>query len=139
MPFAYEAFMYPMEKFNSAFSTGDIKGDVLIDISAGPVIHHLYLAQEYFKDIILLKPTDHCILEVKKWKTSRTGAFNWSHSFTLATEMAGKSDQCEDKEIGLRAAIAHVIKFDLSKENLTDPIALPQADCLILWGVFWKS
>nr|ACO51996.1 Nicotinamide N-methyltransferase [Aquarana catesbeiana] len=121
---------YPMEKFHNAFCSGDFKGDVLMDFSIGPVIHHLYSAQKYFRNIILLKPTEHCILEVKKWMNSRTGAFDWSHTSTFAAEMAGNSDQCEEKEVGLRAAITHVVKFDPNLENLTDPIVLPQADCL---------
>ncbi|XP_040182035.1 nicotinamide N-methyltransferase-like [Rana temporaria] len=135
MPFTYEGLRYPMEKFQNAFSTGNFKGDMLIDISVGPIIHHLYEAQEYFRDIILLKPTEHCIVEVKKWINSRTGAFDWSHASTIATEVAGKSDQCEEKEIGLRKVITHVVKFDLNKENLTDPIGLPQADCLVLRSI----
>ncbi|XP_077313869.1 nicotinamide N-methyltransferase-like [Lithobates pipiens] len=135
MPFTYEAFMYPMEKFHNAFSSGDFRGDVLIDFSIGPQIQHLYAAQEHFRDIILLKPTEHCILEVKKWTDSRTGAFDWSHTTTLATELAGKSDQSEEKEIRLRAAIKHVVKFDLNQENLTGSIGLPQADCLVFWNI----
>ncbi|XP_018431071.1 PREDICTED: nicotinamide N-methyltransferase-like [Nanorana parkeri] len=133
--FAHENLRYPMEKFHQAFSTGDIKGGLLLDFSIGPIIHHLYSATKYFTDIILLKPTDHCIVEVKKWMDSRTGAFDWSHTSALATELAGTSDQYEepeDKDIGLRAAITHVVKFDLSRENLTDPLVLPQADCLVI-------
>ncbi|XP_040182854.1 indolethylamine N-methyltransferase-like [Rana temporaria] len=132
MAFAHDSVRYPMMKFHNAFSSGDFKGDVLIDFSIGPVVHHLYAAQEYFRDIILLKPTEHCIVEVKKWTDSRTGAFDWSHASTIATEVAGNSDQCEEKEAGLRAAIKHVVKFDLNLENLTDPIVLPQADCLAI-------
>ena len=45
------------------------------------------------------------------------------------------SDQCEEKEIGLKAAIKHVVIFDLNKENLTDPIGLPQADCLVFFCI----
>ncbi|XP_073459304.1 nicotinamide N-methyltransferase-like [Aquarana catesbeiana] len=131
MPFTHEAFMYPMEKFHNAFSSGDFRGDVLIDISTGPIIHHLYAALKYFREIILLKPSDHCIVELKKWTDSRTGAFDWSHTSILATELAGESDQCEEKEIGLRAAIKHVVKFNLNQENLTGSIGLPQADCLV--------
>ncbi|CAI9620195.1 unnamed protein product [Staurois parvus] len=49
--------------------------------------------------------------------------------------MAENSVQCEDKEIGLRDAITHVLKFDLDQENLTDPVVLPQADCLVLTSI----
>lgn len=44
------------------------------------------------------------------------------------------SDQCET-EIGLRAAIKHVVKFDLQQENLTGSVGLPQADCLVFWCI----
>ncbi|CAI9620194.1 unnamed protein product, partial [Staurois parvus] len=121
--------------FFKSFAAGDFKGDVLIDISIGPIIHHLYSAQECFRDIILLKPTDHCIVEVKKWTGKRTGAFDWSHTCTVGTEMAENSVQCEDKEIGLRDAITHVVKFDLDQENLTGLVVLPQADCLVLTSI----
>ncbi|XP_073459292.1 indolethylamine N-methyltransferase-like isoform X2 [Aquarana catesbeiana] len=125
----------PLQLLQKWQERGDFKGDVLIDFSLGPVIHHFYAAQKYFKDIILLKPTEHCILEVKKWMNSRTGAFDWSHTSTFATEIAGNSEQCEEKEVGLRTAITHVVKFDLNLENLTDPIVLPQADCLVFWCI----
>ncbi|XP_073459303.1 nicotinamide N-methyltransferase-like [Aquarana catesbeiana] len=134
MPFTHEALLYPMEKFHNAFSSGDFMGDVLIDISTGPIIHHLYAALKYFRNIILLKASDHCIVEVKKWTDNRTGAFDWSHTSTRATELAGQSDQCET-EIGLRAAIKHVVKFDLQQENLTGSVGLPQADCLVFWCI----
>ncbi|XP_072266443.1 nicotinamide N-methyltransferase-like [Pyxicephalus adspersus] len=132
MPFGHESLRYPMEKFHDAFSTGHFKGDILIDISLGPAIHHLYSALGYFRNIILLRSSDHCILEVKKWQNSRTGAFDWSHTSALANEIAEKSDQCENKEILLRTTITQVVKFDLNQENLTDPLVLPQADCLVL-------
>ncbi|PIO24502.1 hypothetical protein AB205_0124890, partial [Aquarana catesbeiana] len=132
MAFAHADVRNSMAKFHNAFSSGVFKGDVLIDISIGPAIDHLYSAQKNFRDIILLKPTEQSILEVKKQMNSRTGAFDCSHASTFATEMAGNSERCEEKEVGLRAAITHVVKFDPNLENLTDPIVLPQADCLAM-------
>ncbi|XP_077334688.1 nicotinamide N-methyltransferase-like [Lithobates pipiens] len=134
MAFNFECLKYPIKKFYDTFSSGEFKGDVLIDVTIGPFIQHLFVALEYFRDIILLKPSDHCIVEVKKWTDSRTGAFDWSHCSTLATEMEGNRVGHEHKEIKLREAITHVVKFNLNKENLTDPIKLPQADCLVFWS-----
>ncbi|XP_073459289.1 uncharacterized protein [Aquarana catesbeiana] len=91
MAFAHADVRNSMAKFHNAFSSGVFKGDVLIDISIGPAIDHLYSAQKNFRDIILLKPTEQSILEVKKQMNSRTGAFDCSHASTFATEMAGNS------------------------------------------------
>ncbi|XP_072012456.1 nicotinamide N-methyltransferase-like isoform X4 [Engystomops pustulosus] len=40
-------------------------------------------------------------------------------------------DQLEDKEGKVRSALQHVVKCDLEKENMTEPIDLPLADCII--------
>nr|DBA16582.1 TPA: hypothetical protein GDO54_003961 [Pyxicephalus adspersus] len=116
---------------SESLTLGEFKGNVLIDFSIGPVIHHLYPACEYFRDIILLRVSDHCILEVKKWLNARTGAFDWSHTATIALEIGGNSNPYEDNETQLKASITNVVKCDLSKENLIDPLILQQADCVV--------
>ncbi|XP_075696716.1 nicotinamide N-methyltransferase-like [Rhinoderma darwinii] len=40
-------------------------------------------------------------------------------------------DQFEDKEGKLRSAIQHIVTCDLDKENMTDSLVLPPADCVI--------
>ncbi|XP_073513294.1 nicotinamide N-methyltransferase-like [Phyllobates terribilis] len=41
------------------------------------------------------------------------------------------SDLLQDKEGKVRSALQHVVKCDLEKENMMDPIVLPPADCVI--------
>ncbi|XP_056397737.1 nicotinamide N-methyltransferase-like [Hyla sarda] len=113
------------------FSAGHINGDVLIDLSGGSFIHHLYSACEFFQHIIVLKVSDRCIMELKRWLDSRTGAFDWGHAIKLHADIEGSSDQFQDKEGKVRSTIPHVMKCDLEKENMTDPIDLPPADCII--------
>ncbi|XP_056400844.1 nicotinamide N-methyltransferase-like isoform X2 [Hyla sarda] len=108
-----------------------IKGNVLIDLSPGSYVHHLYSACEFFQHIIVLKVSDRCILELKRWLDSRTGAFDWEHAAKLHAEIEGNSDQFQDKEGKVRSAIPHVLKCDFEKENMADPIVLPPADCII--------
>ncbi|XP_063797887.1 nicotinamide N-methyltransferase-like [Pseudophryne corroboree] len=110
-----------------------LKGETLIDISVGSFVHHLFDISEYFKEIIILKLTESCIMELNKWVNTRTGAFNWNHAFKIVTELKGISDpdcSCE-KEENLKETIKRIVKFDFSNENLTDPEVLPPADCLI--------
>ncbi|XP_056398438.1 indolethylamine N-methyltransferase-like [Hyla sarda] len=95
------------------------------------MIPHLYSACEFFKHIIILKVQDRCIMELKRWLDTRTGAFDWGHITKIHVEIEGKSAQMQDKEGKVREAAQHVAKCNLEKENIMDPIVLPPADCII--------
>ncbi|XP_075135007.1 nicotinamide N-methyltransferase-like [Leptodactylus fuscus] len=131
MVFGEDALIFPMKSLTKAFSAGHIKGDILLDLSIGSLVHHLYSACEFFKDIIVLKIQDRCILELKRWTDKRTGAFHWGHVGKIHVDIEGKSHRVEDKEVKVRSAMQHVVKCDIEKENMTEPIVLPPADCII--------
>ncbi|XP_075696792.1 nicotinamide N-methyltransferase-like [Rhinoderma darwinii] len=131
MAFGDDVLKFPIEKLRQVFAVGHINGDILIDLSIGSLIHHLYSASEFFKNIIVLKANNRCIMELKRWVDERTGAFYWGHTSTLLQEKEENSDQCQDQEAKVRSAIQHVVKYDLEKENMTDPLVLPPADCVI--------
>ncbi|XP_072012449.1 nicotinamide N-methyltransferase-like isoform X2 [Engystomops pustulosus] len=131
MPLRDDSLIFPLEHLTKTFKLGDIKGDILIDLSISSIVHHLYAACEFFKHIIVLKVQDRCILELKRWVDTRTGAFHWGHVAQLHADIEGKSDQAHDKEGEVRSALQHVLKCDLEKENMTEPIDLPPADCII--------
>ncbi|XP_075134210.1 nicotinamide N-methyltransferase-like [Leptodactylus fuscus] len=131
MVFGEDVLVFPIKCLIKAFAAGKIKGDILLDISHGSVIHHLYSACECFKDIIVLKVDDRCIMELKRWVDKRTGAFHWGHAAKLHVDIEGKSNLLEDKDVKVRSSIQHVVKCDLEKENMTEPIVLPPADCII--------
>ncbi|XP_069802681.1 indolethylamine N-methyltransferase-like [Dendropsophus ebraccatus] len=115
----------------TASTSSNIKGDVLIDLSAGSFVHHLYAPSEFFKHIIVLKVNDRCIMELKRWLDTRTGEFEWGHATKIHVEIEGKSAELQDKEGKVREAAQHVVKCDLNKQNIMDPIVLPPADCII--------
>ncbi|XP_075047504.1 nicotinamide N-methyltransferase-like isoform X2 [Mixophyes fleayi] len=112
-----------------------IKGETVIDISIGPLVYHLYSACEFFKHIYILRFTDKCVMELNRWLNTCTGAFQWNHTSTYVTALEGNSDQCEDKEMRLKTAIKQIVKCDIKKENITDLVVLPQADCVITVGI----
>ncbi|XP_069802680.1 nicotinamide N-methyltransferase-like [Dendropsophus ebraccatus] len=134
MIFEDDLLTFPIKNLVKPFTVGHIKGDVLIDLSIGSLVHYLYAASGFFKHIIVLKASDRCILELKRWLDSRTGAFHWGHATKIHVEMEGNSGQLQDKEGKVKEAAQHVVKCHLDKENMTDPIVLPLADCIISWG-----
>ncbi|XP_069804706.1 indolethylamine N-methyltransferase-like [Dendropsophus ebraccatus] len=131
MVFQEDFLIFPIENLMKTFSEGHIKGDVLIDLSIGSLIHHLYAPSEFFKNIIILKVKDRCILELKRWLNTRTGAFEWGHATKIHIDIEGKSAELQDKEGKVREAAQHVAKCDLNKQNIMDPVVLPPADCII--------
>ncbi|XP_075047498.1 nicotinamide N-methyltransferase-like [Mixophyes fleayi] len=135
MVFGEDTLKSPLEKLHHIFKAGHIKGETVIDISIGPIVHHLYSVCEFFKHIYLLRFTDKCVMELNRWLNTRTGAFQWNHTSTYVTALEGNSDQCEDKEMRLKTAIKMIVKCDIKKENLTDSVVLPQADCVISAGM----
>ncbi|XP_068099292.1 indolethylamine N-methyltransferase-like [Hyperolius riggenbachi] len=134
-PFKDDFMTFPMEKLHNVFSMGHVSGQLLIDISGGAQIHHLYTACEFFQEIIVMRPTEQCIMEIMRWHDDRTGAFCWGHTTAHVTDLEGRSDECEAKEMKLKSAITHVVKFDPEAESLTDLIGVPQADCIIIYGL----
>ncbi|XP_056400736.1 nicotinamide N-methyltransferase-like [Hyla sarda] len=131
LTFKDDTLIFPIENLTKIFKKGHIKGDLMIDLSTGSMIHYLLPSCEFFKRILVLKVKDRCILELKRWLDTRTGAFNWGHAAKLHVDIAGNSDQLQDTEEKLKSAVEHVVKCNLAKENMTDPIVLPPADCII--------
>ncbi|XP_075696805.1 nicotinamide N-methyltransferase-like [Rhinoderma darwinii] len=131
MGFGDDVLKFPIENLREVFTVGHIHGEILIDLSLGSFIHHLYSACEFFKNIMVLKVSNRCIMELKRWVDERTGAFYWGHTSKHLQEKEENSDQFEDKEGKLRSAIQHIVKYDPEKENMTEPLVLPPADCVI--------
>ncbi|XP_075696717.1 indolethylamine N-methyltransferase-like [Rhinoderma darwinii] len=102
----------------------------MVDISFSSFVHHLYSACEFFKDITLLRASDRCILELNKWLNTCTGAFDWTHTSQILSEITEKSDQNFYQDIKLKEAIKRILKCDLDEENLTDSEILAPADCV---------
>ncbi|XP_068099288.1 indolethylamine N-methyltransferase-like [Hyperolius riggenbachi] len=130
MPFTEDVLKLPMQKMSIAFKSGDISGNILADISATATVHYLFSATKFFREIILMRANEQCMKEIKKWQDDDTGAFRWGHMAAHDTDIEGKSDQWEAKEMKLKSAIK-VVKFDTETESQKDLIGVPQADCVI--------
>ncbi|XP_068129608.1 nicotinamide N-methyltransferase-like [Hyperolius riggenbachi] len=123
------AFSLPSATATRRLLDGDIKGDLLIDISLGPMVHQVFQIDVFFRDILLFRFMERGIIELQKWRNAQDDAFDWTHISSTMAELLGDSKQWELKDVLLKSKIK-VVKCDIEKENLTDPLQLPQADCV---------
>ncbi|XP_075183466.1 nicotinamide N-methyltransferase-like [Anomaloglossus baeobatrachus] len=104
-------------------------------MSGGSFISHLYSASHYFKQIIILRDSDSSIAEINKFVNKRTGAFDWSRASKSLAGFTGNSDGDTQPDTNVRSTVQPVRKYDLTKENITDPEVLPQADAVTTVGL----
>ncbi|KAM5163694.1 indolethylamine N-methyltransferase-like [Mantella aurantiaca] len=131
MIFREDSLIFPMMNLHYQFNSGRVAGNTLIDISNGSFIHHLYSASNSFQKIVVLKFNEKCIMEVSRWLHDRTGAYDWTHTSAAAAELEGNRDQLQEKESRLKSSIKQILKCDFEQENITSPVKLPLADCVI--------
>ncbi|XP_018426421.1 PREDICTED: indolethylamine N-methyltransferase-like [Nanorana parkeri] len=131
MVFAEDSLKFPMMNLHYQFSSGQIAGKFLIDISIGSLIPHLYSACNVFKDMVVLKLNEQCIMELSRWLHDLTGAYDWGHTSAAVAELEGMEDQLQKKEMQLKSSIKQIFKCDFEQENITSPVVLPLADCIV--------
>ncbi|KAM5163574.1 indolethylamine N-methyltransferase-like [Mantella aurantiaca] len=131
MAFKEDSLIFPMMNLHYQCSSGRVAGNTLIDISAGSFIYHLYSASNSFQEIVVLKSSEKCIMELCRWLHDRTGAYDWMHTSAAAAELEGNRDQHQEKESRLKSSIKQILKCDFEEENITSPVELPLADCVI--------
>ncbi|XP_075462669.1 nicotinamide N-methyltransferase-like [Ascaphus truei] len=133
-PLIDETVGFPLKKMHEIFSSGRVRGDTMIDISAGPTVYQLLSASDIFKEIIVIKCTEPSIQEFKKWLKKDPGAADWSYASKALCELEGNREEWQVKEDKVRRAIKQVVKWDVSKDNPIDHVVLPQVDCVLsLW------
>ncbi|XP_053545705.1 nicotinamide N-methyltransferase-like [Bombina bombina] len=98
----------------------------------GSCIFTLIPISEFFNDITVLEFNDVCIEELEKWKNTHDDTFDWSHTFKFIAELEGKGEEWKTRQETLKTSIKRILKCDLTKENLTDPVTLPKVDCIFL-------
>ncbi|XP_078496170.1 nicotinamide N-methyltransferase-like [Lissotriton helveticus] len=130
--FLDDAITRMLPSFNKIFSSGAVKGDLLIELSIAPYFHWTFPACDYFSDIVLGGSTDQCVTVIEKWRRNEPGALDWSHVAKALCELQGNRDAWPEKQNMVQRKIKHVLKYNACKSNPLSPIILPPADCLIL-------
>ncbi|XP_063813267.1 indolethylamine N-methyltransferase-like [Pseudophryne corroboree] len=126
-----DAVILPMKLLHKVFSTENISGKILIDLSIGPSIYQLFPACALFKEIIILDCNDPCVEELKKWVNKDPDAHDWTFAAQIAAEEGDASGSYQDIEAMVRRKVKCIEKCDLAKENPTSPRELPKADCIL--------
>ncbi|KAM5140741.1 uncharacterized protein ACMZJ9_014607 [Mantella aurantiaca] len=131
--FIAEWIHFVLRNLHETFTSGDVKGDLLIDFGAGPTIYHLLSACEAFNNIITSDFLEQNRAQLQKWLKKDPGALDWTPIVKLVCELEGNSDSesWKKKEEKLRRTVTKVLKCDALKKNPYDPVVMPQADCLI--------
>ncbi|XP_053545719.1 indolethylamine N-methyltransferase-like [Bombina bombina] len=107
-----------------------IKGEHLICLSIGGIVFPLIPLSEFFNDVTMLEFNDICIKELEKWRNTHDTAHDWSHLFKFSAERKG--EEWNKREEKVKTIIKRILKYDLTKENPTDPVVLPKVDCVYL-------
>ncbi|XP_018427123.1 PREDICTED: nicotinamide N-methyltransferase-like [Nanorana parkeri] len=131
--FIGEWLEFVLRNLHETFTSGGVKGDLLIDFGAGPAIYQLVSACEAFNNIITSDFLEQNQTQLQKWLRKDHDALDWTHIVKRVCELEGNSDNesCKKKEEKLRRTVTKVLKCDALKENPYDPVKMPQADCLI--------
>ncbi|KAG8447455.1 hypothetical protein GDO86_014806 [Hymenochirus boettgeri] len=120
-----------MGDYKFSFHAGSVKGDTIIDVNLCLFRFPLFVAADYFKNIIKIESSDCSVEEIQKWIKKEPGAVDKSHLAMLACALKGKSTGWKEQEDKLRGAIKQIIKWDIEEENPLGSVVLPQVDCLI--------
>ncbi|XP_068120040.1 nicotinamide N-methyltransferase-like [Hyperolius riggenbachi] len=126
-----EYLRFVLKHLAEIFTSGKVTGETLIDIGTGPTIYNLLSACEAFKNIILTDFADRNREELNTWLTNQPGAFDWSPVVKYVCQLEGDRITWKEKEARLRKAVKQVLKCDVLESNPTNPVVLPQADCLL--------
>nr|XP_033774695.1 nicotinamide N-methyltransferase-like [Geotrypetes seraphini] len=125
----YMPFM--LKNLFNTFTSGGVKGNLLIDIGSGPTIYQFLSACECFKEIIATDYTDRNRQELELWLKKEPEAFDWSSTVKFVCELEGDRQTWTEKEEKLRKTVTQVLKCDITKKNPLDSLVLPKADCLL--------
>ncbi|XP_030077009.1 nicotinamide N-methyltransferase [Microcaecilia unicolor] len=130
--FSSDGYMkFILKNLYMTFNSGDIKGDLLIDIGSGASIYTFLSACESFREVIATDYTDQNRQELEMWLKEEPGAFDWSEVVKFVCELEGDREKWIEKEAKVRRTVKRILKCDVNKRNPLEPLVLPAADCLL--------
>ncbi|XP_078533710.1 nicotinamide N-methyltransferase-like [Lissotriton helveticus] len=131
VPLQEDSLKKMLIKLHGIFSSGRVKGNLLLDIGCGPTIYQHLSSCEAFTEIIV---SDYCTSNLRYFErtlNNEPGIKDWTPFFKYVCELEGNSGKLDEKRKKLRSVIKEGLKCDITKHNPFDPVVVPQADCVI--------
>ncbi|XP_029429479.1 indolethylamine N-methyltransferase-like [Rhinatrema bivittatum] len=125
---------FVLRNLHKTFTSGGVKGNLLIDIGPGPAIYQELSACEAFKEIIAADYTDRNRQYFERWLKNEPGLFDWTPAVKFVCDLEGNSGKVIEKQEKLRRTVKQVIKCDVTNSNPLAPVVLPKADAVLTVG-----
>ncbi|RVE59685.1 hypothetical protein OJAV_G00190910 [Oryzias javanicus] len=118
-----------------AFTEGDVRGELLVDVGSGPTLYQVLSGCEVFRKVLLTDFLDVNRQELKRWLRDEEGCnLDWTPYLQHVCKLEGRrpSDWTE-KAAQLRRVVIDVVPVDVHCSQPLAPDVLPPsgADCLV--------
>ncbi|XP_030630871.1 phenylethanolamine N-methyltransferase [Chanos chanos] len=117
-----------------AFTEGDVKGDILVDIGSGPTLYQVMSGCERFDRVILTDFLEVNRRELQRWLQGENSSLDWTPFLQYVCKLEGRSPEAWNKKAErLRSVVTDVLPVDVHQPYPLPPDALPPtgADCLV--------
>ncbi|XP_030218431.1 nicotinamide N-methyltransferase [Gadus morhua] len=121
---------FVLSHLSRTFSSGQYKGQRLIEVGTGPTLHTVLSACAHYQEIVLSDYTEVNRRELEKWLRSEEGHFDWGAHMQFVCELEGTRTP-EEISATLRQRIGQVLACDVTLDNPFHPVVLEPADCVL--------
>ncbi|XP_068610857.1 phenylethanolamine N-methyltransferase-like [Brachionichthys hirsutus] len=129
-----DSFMcWILSRLHRAFSEGDVRGDLLVDVGSGPTLHQVLSGCELFNKVILTDFLEVNRKELKLWLHGGS-KMDWTSYLKRVCELEGRSpSEWTQKAARLRQVVTDILPIDVHRPQPLAHDALPSAgaDCLV--------
>lgn len=126
--------LFVLSQLSHTFSSGQYRGQRLIEVGTGPTIHTLISACEYYQELIVSDYVENNRREIQKWLRAEEGCFNWDEHIQYVCDLEESKRTPEAIKQTLRQRIKQVLKCDISlaeSDNPFHPEAVEPCDCVV--------
>ncbi|XP_063056269.1 phenylethanolamine N-methyltransferase-like [Engraulis encrasicolus] len=117
-----------------AFSEGDVRGEVLVDVGSGPTLYQVMSGCEVFGRVVLTDFLEANRRELQRWLKDGSSSLDWTPYLEHVCQLEGRSPSASNEKVArLRAVVSDVLPIDIHRACPLAPGSLPPqgADCLV--------
>ncbi|XP_062386943.1 phenylethanolamine N-methyltransferase [Sardina pilchardus] len=119
-----------------AFTEGDVRGEVLVDVGSGPTLYQVLSGCEVFGRVVLTDFLEVNRCELQHWLADGSSSLDWTPYLEYVCQLEGRQpSESSEKAARLRSVVSDVLPIDVHRSCPLPPdvVALPTggADCLV--------